>query len=444
MIGRRRRARPPASTGSTTTRCSPSTARSSASGRTTSGRSSTTGRAGSGRTRSSAATRRSRPVPSTRSRSATGSSRATATRRSACSAACRPATILQWWRGHPSGWWNPEDVNVASICVPDRDAGPARRRPRLGHCAEGIRRGRAHALRRRRDLRRRVPRGREHRGRHEGAARPALQQQPVGDLDPARARRPPPPGCATRPSATACPAIRVDGHDVLAVYEAVREGVARARAGDGPTFVEAVTYRSAPHATADDPSLYIDPERVAAEQERDCVATLRGVPRAARRARRRAARRRQGGGARRRCAPGSRRPRTSPQATPSSSSRTRTPSHRVARARPRRADGGCTRCEHDRRGDPRAAARRGDQRRAPRRACARRDGDGARRGRRPRSAASFARPPASATGSAPTAASTRRSPRPGSSAPPSASAWRAGARSSRCSTTRSPTRASTS
>jgi TPP-dependent pyruvate/acetoin dehydrogenase alpha subunit len=68
------------------------------------------------------------------------------------------------------------------------------------------------------------------------------------------------------------PGLRVDGHDVLAVYEAVREGVERARAGDGPTFVEAVTYRSAPHATADDPSLYIDPERVAAEQERDCVA----------------------------------------------------------------------------------------------------------------------------------------------------------------------------
>ena len=38
--------------------------------------------------------------------------------------------------------------------------------------------------------------------------------------------------------------------------------------------MEAVTYRAAPHATADDPSLYIDSERVAAEQERDCVATF--------------------------------------------------------------------------------------------------------------------------------------------------------------------------
>src|SRR3954470_832222 len=28
------------------------------------------------------------------------------------------ATILQWWRGHPSGWWSPADYNVASICAP--------------------------------------------------------------------------------------------------------------------------------------------------------------------------------------------------------------------------------------------------------------------------------------------------------------------------------------
>ena len=42
------------------------------------------------------------------------------------------ATILQWWRGHPSGWWNPEDVNVASICVPIATQLPAGRRLRLG------------------------------------------------------------------------------------------------------------------------------------------------------------------------------------------------------------------------------------------------------------------------------------------------------------------------
>jgi TPP-dependent pyruvate/acetoin dehydrogenase alpha subunit len=67
------------------------------------------------------------------------------------------------------------------------------------------------------------------------------------------------------------PGVRVDGGDVLAVYEATREAVERARAGEGPTFIEAVTYRSAPHATADDPRAYIDLERVEEERRRECV-----------------------------------------------------------------------------------------------------------------------------------------------------------------------------
>src|SRR5207253_1383854 len=67
------------------------------------------------------------------------------------------------------------------------------------------------------------------------------------------------------------PGVRVDGGDVLAVYEATREAVERARAGDGPTFVEAVSYRAAPHATADDPRAYIDLERVEQEKRNECV-----------------------------------------------------------------------------------------------------------------------------------------------------------------------------
>src|SRR5262249_61611354 len=64
------------------------------------------------------------------------------------------------------------------------------------------------------------------------------------------------------------PGVRVDGADVLAVYEATREAVARARAGEGPTLIEAVTYRTAPHATADDPAAYIDFEPVEEERQR--------------------------------------------------------------------------------------------------------------------------------------------------------------------------------
>ncbi|HYX84577.1 MAG TPA: thiamine pyrophosphate-dependent enzyme, partial [Gaiellales bacterium] len=67
------------------------------------------------------------------------------------------------------------------------------------------------------------------------------------------------------------PGVRVDGGDVLAVFEATRDALARARAGEGPTLIEAVTYRAAPHATADDPRAYIDLERVEEEKERECV-----------------------------------------------------------------------------------------------------------------------------------------------------------------------------
>jgi TPP-dependent pyruvate/acetoin dehydrogenase alpha subunit len=79
------------------------------------------------------------------------------------------------------------------------------------------------------------------------------------------------PTLADKANGYGIPGVRVDGGDVLAVYEATREAAARARAGDGPTFIEAVTYRAAPHATADDPSLYVDEERVEEERENECV-----------------------------------------------------------------------------------------------------------------------------------------------------------------------------
>jgi len=52
------------------------------------------------------------------------------------------------------------------------------------------------------------------------------------------------------------PGHRVDGNDPLAVYEVTKEALARARAGDGPTLIEAYTYRMGAHTTSDDPSRY--------------------------------------------------------------------------------------------------------------------------------------------------------------------------------------------
>ncbi len=52
------------------------------------------------------------------------------------------------------------------------------------------------------------------------------------------------------------PGIRVDGNDVLACYAVMAEAAARARRGEGPTLIEAVTYRLGPHTTSDDPTRY--------------------------------------------------------------------------------------------------------------------------------------------------------------------------------------------
>lgn len=59
------------------------------------------------------------------------------------------------------------------------------------------------------------------------------------------------------------PGIQVDGNDVIAVRAVMEQALARARAGEGPTVVEAVTYRLSDHTTADDASRY----RPAAELE---------------------------------------------------------------------------------------------------------------------------------------------------------------------------------
>lgn len=53
-------------------------------------------------------------------------------------------------------------------------------------------------------------------------------------------------------------ALRVDGNDVFAVYEACRYAADKARRGDGPTFLELLTYRVSAHSSSDDPSRYRD------------------------------------------------------------------------------------------------------------------------------------------------------------------------------------------
>jgi pyruvate dehydrogenase E1 component alpha subunit/2-oxoisovalerate dehydrogenase E1 component alpha subunit len=61
---------------------------------------------------------------------------------------------------------------------------------------------------------------------------------------------------AMKARAYGLPGIRVDGNDVIAVHQVLSEAIARARRGEGPMFVELLTYRVAPHSTSDDPTRY--------------------------------------------------------------------------------------------------------------------------------------------------------------------------------------------
>jgi pyruvate dehydrogenase E1 component alpha subunit len=181
-----------------------------------------------------------------------------------------PATVLSWWRGHPAGLVEPADYNLAS------SASRSRRRCRTlwgwpggSGCAGES----ACALTFFGD-------GATSEGAfHEGANFAAVMRAPVVLLcNNNQWAISTPLSAQTRAEALVdkavgygIPGTRVDGGDVLAVYEATREAVARGRAGEGPTFIEAVTYRAAPHATADDPKAYIDLERVEEARANECL-----------------------------------------------------------------------------------------------------------------------------------------------------------------------------
>ena len=180
------------------------------------------------------------------------------------------STVLSWWRGHPAGWWNPLEWNVASICVPigthvPHAAGLAWGKKLRGEPACAI----AY-----------FGDGATSEGSfHEGANFAAVMRAPLvlfcnnnqWAISTPLSAQTAAETLADKAVGYGMPGVRVDGCDVLAVYEATREAVARARAGEGPTFIEAVSYRSAPHATADDPSAYIDPVRVEEEKRRECL-----------------------------------------------------------------------------------------------------------------------------------------------------------------------------
>ncbi len=69
--------------------------------------------------------------------------------------------------------------------------------------------------------------------------------------------------------------VRVDGNDLFACYAAASEAYARARAGEGPTLIEALTYRLTGHSTSDDPKVYRSEDQVEPWRAKDPLIRVR-------------------------------------------------------------------------------------------------------------------------------------------------------------------------
>jgi pyruvate dehydrogenase E1 component alpha subunit len=81
---------------------------------------------------------------------------------------------------------------------------------------------------------------------------------------------------AQKAQAYGMPGRLIDGNDVLAVYREACAALARARAGEGPTMIEAMTYRIGPHTTSDDPTRYRESGELAEWKDaRDPIVRLR-------------------------------------------------------------------------------------------------------------------------------------------------------------------------
>jgi 2-oxoisovalerate dehydrogenase E1 component alpha subunit len=83
------------------------------------------------------------------------------------------------------------------------------------------------------------------------------------------------PNVADRASGYGIPGVVVDGNDVLACYVAARDAVERARAGEGPTLIEAKVIRLTAHSSDDQQTKYRSEEELAEEKTKDCVPVFR-------------------------------------------------------------------------------------------------------------------------------------------------------------------------
>jgi pyruvate dehydrogenase E1 component alpha subunit len=169
------------------------------------------------------------------------------------------STVLAWWRGYGGkhGFWNPREHRVAPICVPIAT--------HLPHAvglswAAKIRHQPTAALTWFGDG-----------ATSEGDFHEAMNFASVFKtatvffcvnnqwaISTPYSKQTASKTIAEKGAAYAMPSVRVDGFDPIACWQVTKEALDRARAGEGPTLIEAYCYRLMPHGTADDPRLYRD------------------------------------------------------------------------------------------------------------------------------------------------------------------------------------------
>jgi pyruvate dehydrogenase E1 component alpha subunit len=180
------------------------------------------------------------------------------------------STVLSWWRGHPEGWWNPRDWRIASIAVP-----VGSHVPHAAGMAWGLRlRGESSCV-----LAFFGDGATSTGAFHEGMTFASAKRVPAvfvcnnnsWAISTPAAEQSGAKRLVDKATGYGIEGVRVDGADALAVRDAVRQAAARARAGEGPQFIEAVSFRAAPHATADNPGRYMDQAQLRAARERECL-----------------------------------------------------------------------------------------------------------------------------------------------------------------------------
>ena len=175
----------------------------------------------------------------------------------------RPAQPARPLPRRRPGRLGPQRQQLRPLHDRDRRPDPARHRLRHGHAARRRRRHRRPRARRRGDrpLRRRRLAARATSTRRSSSPRPTTPRscssaRTTSGRSPSRSsgrRRIP---LYQRALGFGFPGVRVDGNDVLATYAVTQAALQRARDGQGPTFVEAYTYRMGAHTTTDDPTRY--------------------------------------------------------------------------------------------------------------------------------------------------------------------------------------------